>query len=625
MKKGRPGQHRLDLYSGNAGIVIFLAALAQHTGESVWLDAACAGGDRLAHGLSIPASTRAGFIGGDLGVAFSLLALYRVTQDRLWLNRACPVLEKLEQRLPESNHDLLDGLAGILLALNHLYAAENDERIPGLIDTILKRFLEDARPGPTGFYWDRSKRDDHGLCGMAHGPSGIAFALLETAALFKHEGLYPLVEEALAFENNFYDPEVKNWRDNRKNLHLDDELERYKKAWLENDPYPFEASSDANAWCHGAAGIGLVRLRAWQLLGRKSFLDQVRAACGKVEETFHDKDIFRRYIYCHGHGGNADLLLEASLALDESSHHYLALTIAGEMLDYQQENKIYLSGYLHSEEEHPSLFLGNAGIGYFLLRCLDPKQTPSILAPTVSAWWPGAATAQAALSSTSDLERALFKSLMPRTMKLAELTAPGFLIRYFRDSHAAFQLERFAAWVDEEADSLPTYLKAPVRDICRLERQLITSERGIHHYGRLLAGEAVLLEKLQALEKVSDEDFLNCHFKASEQHQLVETGWHWGSTEDDAMKRNTDMPAGIHPVLISNTAKGVVETWLSELAALAVLVFSEALTVREGIQRMLDAFEAVPPAQIDAVKGMLLEQIQNAVAAGLLMPAESPQ
>ena len=53
---------------------------------------------------------------------------------------------------------------------------------------------------------------------------------------------------------------------------------------------------------------------------------------------------------------------------------------------------------------------------------------------------------------------------------------------------------------------------------------------------------------------------------------------------------------------------------------LALLVFNEPLSVRNGLERMISAFEEIPEAQRGIVEQKLLEQIRNSLSAGLLIP-----
>jgi len=613
----RTEDNRPGLYGGSAGIVLFSATAGRFLEDEAIIDQARRGarwllsrGDEIA-GFSLARGTS--------GIAFALLALYRATRERVWLDEATHLTLRALPLPETSKLDYLNGGAGVLLLLCHLYAAGEDPRLLTEIEGLIEPFLTRARPGPTGLYWDRSKNNDHALCGMAHGGAGIAFALLECGVFFHNDGLVALAEEALAFESSFFDTGKGNWRDNRERLTSPDVLATYKRAIAAGEPLPVSRALDTVAWCNGAPGIGLVKLSAWQHLRNRRYLADVRVA---LETTrAHDTRLgrVRRYILCHGLGGNMDLFIEAARVLEEEALLAVAWEVAEEMVTRHRETGFYRSGFPPPNEGHPSLFMGDAGIGYFLLRLLAPDTAPSILAPALSRWWPDTVAQPGLIRDPVEMEKTLFLELMPRTMRLAESVAPEMVARHFRNRQPDFDPEHYAAFLIQEADSLPREEGALLRDVCRLERRLLTAERGITSYGTLYAREAMVMDQIAMREALDEAAFARVRLVASRRHQIVETAWSWQAGH--AHRTNAGLPAGVYPVLISTTAKGVVETWLSELSVLALLVFSEPLSVRNGLERMISAFEEIPAAQRDIVEQKLLEQIQNAWSAGMLVVA----
>jgi lantibiotic biosynthesis protein len=82
------------------------------------------------------------------------------------------------------------------------------------------------------------------LTGLAHGGSGYAFALLELYSVAQDPVFLKTGRGAFGYEDELFDSVSGNWPDLR----------------------PFNSGNEASrfvtAWCHGAAGIGLARLRA---------------------------------------------------------------------------------------------------------------------------------------------------------------------------------------------------------------------------------------------------------------------------------------------------------------------------------------------------------------------------
>ena len=73
------------------------------------------------------------------------------------------------------------------------------------------------------------------------------------------------------------------------------------------------------AWCHGAAGIGLTRLRLWELTGEEMYRDQARLAVSlTIEAIVRSKRQDGNWSLCHGLLGNLETLIMAEDSLGTS-------------------------------------------------------------------------------------------------------------------------------------------------------------------------------------------------------------------------------------------------------------------------------------------------------------------
>ncbi len=272
-------------------------------------------------------------------------------------------------RRPPPALDLTSGQAGALLAqlrlAEHLGGTDG-AAAAAAADQHAEALLDRARPGPvTGICWPSDlDPDGPGLCGLAHGASGIALALAEWgAARGRPEGLRAAAEAA-AFEWSWFSGARGGWPDLR-------EPDRLREG---------HASRPAT-WCHGATGIGVARLRLWTLTGDEVYAAEATAAIetalGAVTRPGGGPgpDLSP----CHGVGGPVELLLDAAATfgrpvLREAAKDRLetALTAAG--------NGRWPCG-VAGGGECPGLFQGMAGIAALALRCAEPS-----LASTVRAY-----------------------------------------------------------------------------------------------------------------------------------------------------------------------------------------------------------------------------------------------
>ena len=126
------------------------------------------------------------------------------------------------------------------------------------------------------------------------------------------------------------------------------------------------------AWCHGAPGIGIGRLRC-RSLNDPVIDEEIEAAL----RTTLAKGFGANHSLCHGDLGNLDLMLEAARVWPESTWGKEAEHFAACIL-----SRIKRDGWLCGNPlvvESPGLMTGIAGIGYGLLRCAEPANVPSLL------------------------------------------------------------------------------------------------------------------------------------------------------------------------------------------------------------------------------------------------------
>jgi lantibiotic modifying enzyme len=134
-------------------------------------------------------------------------------------------------------------------------------------------------------------------------------------------------------------------------------------------------------WCHGAPGIALTRLRSLKYVDNAQIRNGIEAGL----DTTLSRGFSGNHSLCHGDLGNLEPLLQASEVLDRTqwlAHvNRLAAAILESIHDYG-----WLCG-VPLGVESPGLMTGLAGIGYGLLRLVEPSRVPSILvlAPPVIA------------------------------------------------------------------------------------------------------------------------------------------------------------------------------------------------------------------------------------------------
>jgi lantibiotic modifying enzyme len=340
---------RPDLYGGTSGVALFLARLHAATGERIFRMTALGA---LRHALSgvadMPGAQRHGLYTGVPGVAYAAQCLGEHEQ-------ALRLMKELaaDERMPDSV-DLIGGSAGVIAAS---LALHRFSKAGFLLDLAVRhaRWLVRAGAASTdGLSWDTglasAKRN---MTGLAHGAAGIAWALLELFHVTGEQEFRSASEGGFRYERSCFSEE-NGWPDFRS------EPPEYH-AW----------------WCHGAAGIGLSRLRAWQVLGDETHRKEAEAALQLTERMLAEPNF--NYSLCHGKCGDAELFLYAGEVVGGDRYRAIAEKAATEGLERYEKKRMPWPSGLWNGADTPGLMLGQAGIGYFYLRLHDPVMTPSVL------------------------------------------------------------------------------------------------------------------------------------------------------------------------------------------------------------------------------------------------------
>jgi lantibiotic modifying enzyme len=322
LRVAKPARASGTFYEGTSGIAVFLAELHAAAGGEE-LARAALGGTRfaLAEGAGLPAASF-GLHGGRVGIAYGAAVVGRILGRAELLDEAAALLQPLEGlERQDRGMDVIAGGGGAIPPLLRLAewlpdgaAAQRIARRLG--DTLLATADHETH----GWGWGtmRGSAVRH-LCGYAHGSAGVGHGLLELwHATGDGRYLYG-AEQAFLYERQFFSPESSNWPDLR-HTELGEYLyqgrtQELKDRILAGDPLEPQPMRYMSAWCHGAPGIGLTRLRAWELLDDPLYLDEARAAIAATLDSLRDARM--NYSLCHGRGGNAETLIEGARVLDD--------------------------------------------------------------------------------------------------------------------------------------------------------------------------------------------------------------------------------------------------------------------------------------------------------------------
>ena len=353
------------LYDGSPGVALFLGAFHEVTRDAEARDLALRAiaplRAKVAQLVAEPERARrlAIPVGGLIGLGsyiYVFLRLARWLGEPGLLDAASEVVALItrERIASDRRFDVSSGCAGTLLAL---LALEHEEPAAGALEVarLCGCHLLEHRIAYRDLPRAWATPDHPPLSGFAHGASGIACALLRLDELGLGE-FRAAALEAFAYERALYDPESRSWLDPR-----------------------FERPLEQAAWCHGPPGMALAR--AVGLGGAAAGPD-----CSDLEECLELTSALPESPLdhvCCGNLGRADILWTTGCSLSRPQLLDQASELAARVLARAEAD-----GFSVAPDEaertvpasfRPSFFRGLAGIGYTLLRLVNPHRLPCVL------------------------------------------------------------------------------------------------------------------------------------------------------------------------------------------------------------------------------------------------------
>ncbi|MDJ0836112.1 MAG: lanthionine synthetase LanC family protein [Acidobacteriota bacterium] len=591
-----------ELHMGEAGIALFFTELYRQSGDASFLEAAKQRAETVVSAVEQGSVRPGGFHLGLAGVAFMLLRLQHVSGETGRPDRVLPQLLAGMEKLSRSGaDDFMGGKAGSLVGLIHLHRDLGDDTLLAAMDRLLGSLLERAVWHDAGLcWWTGNGNTGPAPCGFGHGNSGIGFALLELGRYLNRPVLYRLAERAFAYERSFYDARTGTWPDLR--FHIDPDSPRYREcreAASRFDAAPFIGDRDFTFWCHGAAGIGLARLRGWELTGNAELREDAERALAHTRiKTLTQPDHPAVFTLCHGRGGNAALFLEAARVTSDESAREAYEQIAEDCLSVGESRRgYYPSGTSPSGDgpPHDSLMMGLAGIGYFYLRVLDPEGTPCILAPRSDAVFRGDMTAFPNLNATpSQLKRRFLHAAFPRTTAALDETLEEAAISDGASLHPATFMDRL---FESETNVAPEVRRirdeenALFQKIASVCPALLDMRRSIYKEGN------------EALSALDDADL------EARRLQLA----------PEVVVLSGSMSENETPVMVHLTPGGKRTYPLPDVMARFFRSFSGGALVSEQVNHVSRLIAGDHPESVQEARAVLLQQIRQGLQGAVFV------
>ena len=304
-----------------------------------------------------------GAFGGEASIMYTYEILYLISKEEKYLEYARKHFAILKKAIMEdANFDIVYGNSGAIIVLINMYHLTNDiQYLESAIHAGELLIKAQIQYGEIKGGWISDGRQSP-LAGLSHGISGMVLALVKLWDATKRDEFLNAAIVGIKYEISLFVTEKGNWKDERV--------------------YSGEKASDRGsysvAWCHGAAGILLNRVKIYTLLDKehKTLLkDDIREAV----KTVVREGILGNNCLCHGNLGNTEILEEylKCFSDEETMAHCITLRqIIAENICREKYDCInaYLFGY-----KLPGFMTGLSGMGYSMLRDIN-SNLPCILA-----------------------------------------------------------------------------------------------------------------------------------------------------------------------------------------------------------------------------------------------------
>lgn len=336
----------LDLYDGVGGIAIFLASVNRAHPSEMYEKTLKLIQNKLFHytddgGYSVQnlRTKDSGIFKGEGSIIYTYVLLYKITGDKKFLFYAEKHFSKFEEIILQcKNQDYLSGSAGAIIVLTKLYAETNNRKYLDVAEILGENIWKMAKKQEIGYGIVSDNDNLPPLAGMSHGASGYIMAYAYLFEKIPKTEYYERIIALMAYEDSLFEEKTGNWKDLRKK------------------------GEDKNtmAWCHGAPGIALARIKlsSIKIFANKKSVESDIDKCRSALEFNKKNDSL---CLCHGLAGNfwiEKYILEMKKinCKQKSCENFNAII--------DKVNNI--EGILPRERYNVSLMTGITGIGFFL-------------------------------------------------------------------------------------------------------------------------------------------------------------------------------------------------------------------------------------------------------------------
>lgn len=344
------------LYDGRAGIGVFAAAVTALTNNTTAETTAVRIAEHIIEtSKSEENYTHLGVSNGWFGKAYAVSVIGRLLSREDFIAESAEIVRRIpKKRIHDWDRvDVMSGVSGGVLTAAAIQRLTQSRELEEIIELLGDKLLS-LQPEEAAHNVWKSDGFNTPVTGVAHGMTGIGYALEKAHTVTHHDRFCEKRDDAFKFAQNHYNEETLNWEDLREHTNT---------------------THRPDAWCYGRSGITAVAARSDASVTPVPDTESVQKIIDNIDivnNTSGDQ-------LCCGGIGRAALLTSmyttTNVAVDMSRVH----TGVNTMIDACSDRG-WFDVECHTDAVHnPSLFQGVPGIGYALLQITNPNLLPNPL------------------------------------------------------------------------------------------------------------------------------------------------------------------------------------------------------------------------------------------------------
>ncbi len=572
-----PKFSQTNLNNELSGILRFLLTFEKITGKHENQEIINSVADRLADYCINTKNKDFSFLSGKAGAISALLTLYKSQNDNKKLAEQIREISDINfMPFVDSTYiddSLLKGRSGLLIVLINLYSVSRNENLLPQIKQCFNRILENCKFGKQGIYLETEETNIKPLICLGFGIAGLGYAFSEIAGAFQNKNLLLISEQIRKYENLFWIKEYENWGDFRKNISTVEEHNLHKTKYLNSDIDFFTKPQDTVSLFHGTTGIGLSRLKSYQITKDRRFLSDILKTDKKLKTGDETED-------CSVSDGLAGIVLfyiEAYQILQQKKYLDSAYHFAQKIL-----NQIEIS--VKNQASAFGFFNEISGVGLVLAKLINYDSTGNLIPEIDIDRESKQSLSEIFNISEDEIKKKILFLSYPRTSEFIQINKPDLINSYCKNEN--FGAYDFAQFINRFFE--PTEISARIKDIFRLENRKKKIAEQVQSQALQNIKNIFAQINIEKLRNLDDAVFAETKFQISKNIEFIKTRWNWNPEQN--LNEIVNQEKSINPILIYPTDRGVEEMYISEIALLILNLF-EMPSKKEDAKRIF--FESI--------------------------------